>query len=88
LLKLEEKYEVNVGDEENPDIITVEIVEAIPYKDRKGFNCLLVAYRIHDKGKVLPSGSIPAHFSMRIYENVKLKIKAVVDEYLKIRGRV
>ncbi len=72
---------VRAGEVYNVDGIKVRIVEVAPYYTYRKQRCFLIGYRIVDGNYTSPI----AHFWMRETEDIRKKIREVVDFYKDIK---
>jgi len=80
MVRVGEQYTVEVQEQK----IKVQIVEVIPYRTPTRRRALLIGYRIIDENFESPT----AHFWMYEGEDIRGKIREVVDFYLKVRDMV
>jgi hypothetical protein len=71
---------VRAGETFTHEKITVEIVEVLPYFDIMGRKHFQIAYRIKDGNIVTPV----AHFWIDRNEDIREKVRQVVEQYLSI----
>ena len=68
--------------------VIIEILEVIPYETPYGGKSFLIAYRIHDHGRVTPT----AHFWLRDYEargeKLKDKLAEIASFYNEVKKKV